>query len=128
MYNNTMRLLEHEINPLIQDAWKIIAPFWPLRNLVSINPLQGLEDLPIEQALIQANALFQYADFPDAMGVINRQTIKWLQAFFDAGQATLNMPMRHLGLYTAWKKLAWFDQQIHSGEQTKQLWLKIQSC
>jgi uncharacterized protein YbcC (UPF0753/DUF2309 family) len=124
MYNNATRLLEHEINSLIQDAWKIIAPFWPLRNLVSINPLQGLEYLPIEQALIQANALFQYADFPDAMGVVNRQTIKWLQAFFDAGQATLNMPMRHLGLYTAWKKLAWFDQQIHSGEQTKQLWLR----
>ncbi len=124
MYNNAMPLLEKQINPMIQEAWKTIAPFWPLRNLVSINPLQGLEDFPIEQALIKANALFQYADFPDAMGAINRQTIKWMQAFFDGGQATLNMPMRHLGLYASWKKLAWFDQYIHEGDQAKKLWLK----
>ncbi len=124
MYNNAMPLLDNQINPLIQDAWKTIAPFWPLRNLVAINPLQGLEDLTIEHALIQAKALFQYADFPDALSHINRQTIKWVQAFFDDGQATLNMPMRHLGLYTAWKKLAWFDQHIHGGDPAKQLWLK----
>jgi len=123
MYNATM-LLEKQIDPLIQEAWKIIAPFWPLCNLVSINPLHGLEDLPIEQALIKANALFQYADFPKAMGAINRQTIKWIQAYFDGGQATLNMPLRHLGLYASWKKLAWFDQHIHGGDETKQLWLK----
>ena len=108
---------------LVQEAWKVIAPFWPLSHLVSINPLYGLEELDIEQALVKAAALFQSPTFPTAMSAINRQTIKWMQAFFDRGQATLNMPMRHLGLYQSWRKLAWFDEQIHRNDPSQKTWL-----
>ena len=36
-----------------------MAPFWPLKNLIAVNPLQGLEDLPVEEALKLGAAYFQ---------------------------------------------------------------------
>lgn len=36
---------------MAKASFKKIAPFWPLKNLIAVNPLQGLEDLPIEEAL-----------------------------------------------------------------------------
>ena len=33
---------------LIKQAFKTVAPFWPLKNLLAVNPLHGLEDMPIE--------------------------------------------------------------------------------
>ena len=46
------------------------------------------------------------------MEEINRETIKWCQAFFDEGQATINMPFRHQGLYQAWRQLIPFDKRL----------------
>ena len=31
----------------VEKSWQAIAPFWPLENLIAVNPLQGLENLPI---------------------------------------------------------------------------------
>ena len=39
------------INDLAKASFKKIAPFWPLKNLIAVNPLQGLEDE--RQALIE---------------------------------------------------------------------------
>lgn len=114
-FNNT--------DSLIKESWKKIAPFWPLKNLIAVNPLQGLEDLPIEKALVEGAIFFEQKEFPKPMELINRQTIKWLQAFFDEGQATIGMPLRTDGLYKAWKKLAYFDKQIHGGDFKKKQWL-----
>ena len=105
------------------ESWKKIAPFWPLKNLIAVNPLQGLEDLPIEKAMIEGAAFFQQKEFPKPMEQINRQTIKWLQAFFDEGQATIPMPLRANGLYKAWKKIACFDNQLHGNDASKKEWL-----
>ena len=72
-----------EIHTNTLEAWKKIAPFWPLKNLIAVNPLQGLEDLPFEQAIITGQSYFQQAILPKKMEDINRETIKWCQAFFD---------------------------------------------
>lgn len=104
----------------ITEAWQNIAPFWPLKNLIAANPLRGLEDLPFEQALSESAVFFQQSTVPVPLEVINQETIKWCQAFFDEGQATIAMPMRHLGLYHAWQKLAQFDSRLSSDKKHRQ--------
>lgn len=111
------------IASLVAQSFKIIAPFWPLKNLIAVNPLQGFEDLPIEEALPLGSAYFQQASLPEPMEAVNRQTIKWLQAYFDDGQATLPMPLRQEGLYTAWRQLARYDAGLHEHDKQKKEWL-----
>ncbi len=113
----------YELESIIKESWVNISPFWPLKNLIAVNPLQGLEDLPIEKALVEGAVFFEQKAFPKPMELINRHTIKWLQAFVDEGQATIGMPLRTEGLYKAWKKLAYFDKQIHGGDLKKKKWL-----
>lgn len=118
MDENTVKMSQQE--RLIRKSWKYIAPFWPLKNLVAVNPLCGLEDLPIEQALVEGKILFESNELPREMKLINRQTIKWLQAFFDDGHAVIAMPYRSRGLYGSWKTLIRFDLQL-IGNKTKML-------
>ena len=121
----------------VAHSFNTIAPFWPLKNLIAVNPLQGLEDLPVEEALPLGSAYFQQASLPEPMAAVNRQTIKWLQVFFDDGQATLPMPLRYQGLYAAWRQLAVHDACLHEHDEQKKAWLAslpenphqaIQSC
>jgi uncharacterized protein len=105
------------VKDIIKESWRIIAPFWPLKSLIAVNPLQGLEDLSFEDALTKASSYFEIKELPKAMEEVNLQTIKWLQVFFDSGQATISMPMRKMGLYNAWRKLAEFDQKLKGIEK-----------
>ena len=109
----------HTIDKIVVDAWNNIAPCWPLKNLVAANPLQGLEALDFEFALSQASFYFQQQALPSLMNEINRITIKWCQAFFDEGQATIKMPLREQGLYASWSVLAVFDESLHQNEPAK---------
>lgn len=114
---------------IIKESWKIIAPFWPLKNLIAVNPLQGLENLTFENALTKASAYFETEELPKAMEEVNLETIKWLQVFFDSGQATITMPMRNLGLYNSWRKLAASDEKLKGIEKLPSSSRKlIQSC
>jgi uncharacterized protein YbcC (UPF0753/DUF2309 family) len=101
------------LRKIILQAWKKIVPSWPIQHLIAVNPLQGLEDLPFEKAVMEGYAYFQDADISDKMMDINRETIKWCQAFFDEGQATIKMPLRHLGLYQSFRQLAVFDKNLY---------------
>src|SRR6056297_3336971 len=95
-----------EMEGIIQKAWSPVAPAWPLSSLVASNPLRGFEEKSWEQALKEAYLLFQKEHkWPTAFHDMNRETIKWCQAFFDHGQATISMPDRHLGFYPAWHRL-----------------------
>ena len=107
----------------VAHSFNTIAPFWPLKNLIAVNPLQGLEDLPVEEALPLGSAYFQQASLPEPMEAVNRQTIKWLQVYFDDGQATLSMPLRHNGLYAAWRQLAVHDACLHEHNAQNKAWL-----
>lgn len=110
-----------DLEMIIHESWHLIAPAWPLKNLIAVNPLKGLEDMPIEEALETSALYFQQDELPEPMERVNRETIKWLQAFFDEGQATIQMPLKNLGFYTAWKQLAVYDKQL---PKEKLDWLK----
>lgn len=112
-----------DIAIFIKESWQKITPFWPLKNLVGVNPLHGFQDMDFEQAILQGAVFFQQKEFPQPMEQVNRQTIKWLQAFFDEGQATLAMPIKSHGFYQALKKLMYFDDQIHNFDPDNQQWL-----
>ncbi len=113
-----------KINTIVNESFKTIAPFWPLKNLIAVNPLQGLENMPIEEALKLSNLYFEQENLPSAMESINRETIKWLQAYIDEGQSTITMPFRNLGFYKAWSKLVLYDKKIHSRHKEKKDFIK----
>ena len=108
---------------LASESFKTIAPFWPLKNLIAVNPLQGLEDLPIEDALKIGNAYFEQSELPAKMDDVNRETIKWLQVLFDDGQASIPMPLKESGFYAAWRHLAVYDAKLHNDDEQKINWL-----
>ncbi len=122
--NQEIASLKSSLETVIAASWAKIAPFWPLKNLIAINPLSGFEDLPFEEALKQGQAFFQQADLPIKMQDINRQSIKWLQIYFDNGQSTIPMPGRHQGFLPAAKRLMAYDKNLKPQNYQTQLWLK----
>lgn len=111
------------IREQVEQAARILSPVWPLKTFIACNPLQGLENLPFDEALTQAAGLFQGCDTRPEAEAVNRQLIKWCLAFLDEGQATLLMPNRSLGFYGAWKRVALFDNQLHQGNAAHRNWL-----
>lgn len=107
------------IDLAISGSWSRIAPFWPLKNLIAVNPLAGFEHLPFHEALVQGTAYFQQQDMPAGMQLVNRESIKWLQAFFDQGQASISMPLRTRGLLKSTLQLFRFDQRLHKNDPDK---------
>lgn len=102
------------IKELVAKAADIVAPVWPLKTFIAANPLQGLEHLPFEQAVLEAER--QRAASSDATigrEAVNRELIKWCSACFDEGQATISMPGREGGLYRAFVELARYDAQLN---------------
>lgn len=113
-----------EVVVAVTESWSKIAPSWPLRGMVAVNPLQGFEDLPFEAAIKQGQLFFQGKDLPKPMHDINRETIKWLQAYTDNGQATMPMPLRHEGFLNSVRRLLAFDIKIGAHAAHKITWLK----
>lgn len=112
------------MNNKIKKSWNKIAPLWPIKNIIAVNPLKGFEDLPFKEALKEAHGYFQQNDIPQDMNAINRETIKWLQAFFDEGQSKINMPLRSQGFLKSIISLLPFDNRIHHNDSIKITWLK----
>jgi uncharacterized protein YbcC (UPF0753/DUF2309 family) len=106
----------------IELAWSKIAPFWPLKNLIAVNPLAGFEDLHFEDALPLSAAYFQQKEMPEPMLAANRATIKWLQLFFDSGQATIKMPLRERGLYSSVRTLLAYDDTVAPKTVAEKAW------
>ncbi len=100
------------IKDLVDSSWRVIPPFWPLKNLIAANPLIGFEGQPFEQALTQAQVWFQTADLSSAMQDVNRESLKWLQTYFDDGQSTLMLPGRHDGFLSSILALMVFDNAL----------------
>ena len=82
------------LKKIIDASWDKMAPFWPLQNLIAVNPLNGFENLPIEEALKKARVTFEQESWPEEIDEVNRATIKWCQTYFDIDQATLKLPGR----------------------------------
>lgn len=107
----------------IDSAWSSIAPTWPLDSFVAVNPLQGFEDKPFEQAIAEGSLFFQTSALPEPMQEINRQTIKWLQAYTDQGQAVFKLPLKHRSLLTCIRTLLPFDETILNNDPQKLAWM-----
>lgn len=112
------------IADLVKSSFAKIAPFWPLKNLIAVNPLQGFENMAIEEAMQNGAYYFEQTDLPQNMLSVNIETIKWLQAYFDEGQATIVMPNREKGLYAAWKELVIYDIKIHQNLELNKSFLR----
>lgn len=118
--------MNNELNKMAMDvseSFKLIAPAWPLQSMIAVNPLAGLEDFPIEEAFRQGAVHFEKTMLPEPMREVNIQSIKWLQAFLDQGQATIAMPLRSSGFYQAWRSLARYDALVHQQDEVCQLTL-----
>lgn len=115
---------ESSIKESMSASWKIIAPIWPLQGYIARNPLSGLENTSFIEALNTASEYFENIDIPEQMLAINRETIKWCQAYFDLNQSTISMPLREKSLYIAWKRLAIHDLRLHAGSKNDIVWLK----
>lgn len=101
-----------------------IAPAWPLQHLVATNPMAGFESMPFDEALRHAKAYFQQQELPEGMQRVNRISIKWLQIFFDQGQATIAMPNRDQGFLQTMRQLLVWDKQVHQGRRERQQWIR----
>ena len=53
-----------KLSALIANASETLAPYWPLRSFIAVNPLQGLEHLPFEQAVAEGAARFGGRGYP----------------------------------------------------------------
>lgn len=113
------------IMDLAKDGFNKVAPFWSLQNLIAVNPLQGFEDLAVEDAIKMGAVYFQQPDLPPEMLPINIETIKWLGVYFDEGQATITMPLRENGLYNSWRELARYDEKIHKNKEENIKFLSV---
>jgi len=120
-YKEIPRMAQENVtmHDLAKKAFNKIPPFWPLQNLIAINPLQGFEHLPVEEAIKVGSAYFEQSDWPDEILLINTEIIKWLGVYFDEGQATIRMPLRQHGLYGAWRLLAPYDRNLHKNIKEK---------
>lgn len=102
------------IEESVRLASDIVAPVWPLKNFIAVNPLQGLEDRPFEQAVAESIRYREInGDGNPGRAAVNRELIKWCTAFFDEGQATIAMPGREAGFYRCFADLAVFDARLN---------------
>lgn len=116
-------LSESHLRGVLDKCWKKIAPFWTLKSLVAVNPMSGFQHLHFNKALRQAGYYFQAQNPPEPMRLINRISIKWLQAFFDEGQSVFQIPDRSRGLFRCIRELLLFDDELAMTDVGKRQWL-----
>lgn len=118
-----MNTFDINIDTLIEQAGKMIAPVWPLQTFIACNPLYGIESLDFEDAIGMGEKFLtgNFSPIGYKFQDVNRELIKWCQAFLDEGQATIKMPEREKGFYRAWTLLAPFDQKLLPQQNKK--WL-----
>jgi uncharacterized protein YbcC (UPF0753/DUF2309 family) len=105
------------IKELVASAADIVAPVWPLKTFIAVNPLQGVENLPFEEAVFQAERHRNINnDGTAGRESVNRELIKWCSIFFDDGQATIPMPNRDRGFYRAFADLARYDRRLNKSK------------
>ena len=117
------------IKEMVAKAADVVAPVWPLKTFIAVNPLQGLEHLPFEQAMIEADRHRNW-EIGDIAGFesVNRELIKWCSSYFDEGQATINMPGRELGFYHVFRDLAQYDRRLNRSKAAKTLLASLPEC
>ncbi len=110
-----------DMQTMVHLAAQSIAPVWPLKTFIACNSLQGFESKPFDEALNEAQCLFEQcgSDYHD----INRETIKWCGAYFDKGQRVIEMPASDKGFYSTFIDLSKYDKMLHRGSDQHKQWL-----
>ncbi len=119
------------LDAAIDRACARIAPVWPLRSFVAVNPFLGFAGEPFEAACATYRrvarvtmlpqpvpapppaAIATVAEVLDALaggdreasltGFMVDEIARWCAAYFDEGQAVWQAPSRRLGLYAGWR-------------------------
>lgn len=116
--------IEQMVSEWASQASKIIPLVWPLERYIASNPLEDLQDLRFEDAIKYALEQFSSQKADDSLTQsVNRELIKWCQAFLDKGQAPLSLPYRKEGFYQTWVRLALYDKKIHCRSKSAKRWL-----
>lgn len=113
--NNHLKTIARDVT----ESFKLISPAWPLKSAIAVNPLGGLEGMPMHEAWRLGRAYFELDTIPEPLRNVNIACIKWLQVFFEEGQASIPMPLRSNGLYAAWRALAPYDDILHQRDKRK---------
>lgn len=111
------------IQAIVNNASQFIAPVWPIETFIACNPLQGLESLPFEEALAEANRIYGATNSEPKLNHVNREMIKWCGVLLDLGQGTIAMPRRSEGFYNGFRMLSIDDKRLHDGVKNKIAWL-----
>lgn len=127
-FNTMSKRLENanasaNIQAMVNNASQFISPVWPMETFIACNPLQGLESLPFEEALAEANRLYGGDSTELKLNVVNREMIKWCGAFLDQGQGAIEMPRRSEGFYNSFRMLSINDKGLHQGVKNNVSWL-----
>lgn len=113
-----------EIDALVYNAAKCIAPVWPLTTFIACNPLQGFETENFEKALTASRFMTTAKASDPRLAEVNQQMFKWCSSFFDDGQSKINLPNREHGFYLSFLKLSCFDAQLHKNNKGAREFLK----
>jgi len=111
------------IQAMVNNASQFISPVWPIETFIACNPLQGLESLPFEEALEEANRIYGANNTEIELHLINREMIKWCGVFLDIGQGAIEMPRRSEGFYNSFRMLSIEDKRLHQGVKKNRDWL-----
>lgn len=106
-----------KIDTLVQEASKRITPVWPMKTFIACNPLQGLEDQNFDTVFTQSDDTLAC----EQLEMVNAEMIKWLGAFLDMGQATIEMPYREQGFYKSFCLLVALDKKYQRKNAFKSL-------
>ena len=112
-----------DIQAMVSNAAQCLAPVWPLETFIACNPLQGLEHLTFEEALLEGRRLVGSAQAIPNFEAVNRAMIKWCGVFLDMGQGTIEAPNRNKGFYAAFLSLSRYDKSLHQGCKATKSWL-----
>ena len=128
-FNTMSKRLENtnvsaNIQAMVNNASQFISPVWPIETFIACNPLQGLESMPFEEALAEANRMYGANNTELKFNLVNREMIKWCGAFLDLGQGTIEMPRRSEGFYNSFRLLSIDDNCLHQGVKNHRAWLK----
>lgn len=126
------------VDAAVDAVCKRIAPLWPLKTFVAVNPFLGFVDRPFEEACADYRRIVGVdmlpRSGPDGPATIPapadrpapRETrsahdafmideiSRWCAAYYDEGQAVWRAPSRRLGLFAGWKAAMVHDRNAEA--------------
>ncbi|MFY7697255.1 MAG: DUF2309 domain-containing protein [Legionella sp.] len=116
-----------QIQAMLHNAAKRIAPVWPIDTFIACNPLQGFESSHFEDALRLGYVKQQGQIYSLGLKEVNYQMIKWCTSFFDTEESSFTMPYADKSIYFRFLKLAPHDRQLLKNTNARQFLERLPS-